>query len=80
MTDYEYDEYEFTECYAKVTNTVNSMVENNIQPLMIAAILTTTGLSLYKSLLSKKDYDSMLEVMVEFKDAINQYENKGYIN
>ena len=47
---------------------------------MIAAILTTTGLSLYKSLLDEDDYDKMLEVVVEFKDDINEHQYRGYLN
>lgn len=80
MTDYDYNDDEFRDCYAKIISAINSMVENENQPLMIAAILTTTGLSLYKSLLSTEDYDKMLEVMVEFKDTITQYEHRGYLN
>ena len=78
MTDYNNDV--FKECYNKVINAVNSMVENNNEPLMIAAVLTTTGLSLYRSLLPEEDYDKMLEVMVEFKDDINSYQHRGYLN
>ena len=78
MTDYNNDD--FKECYNKVINAVNSMVENNNEPLMIAAVLTTTGLSLYRSFLPEEDYDKMLEVMVEFKDDINSYQHRGYLN
>jgi len=78
MTDYNNDD--FKACYNKVIETVNSLSENNSEPLMIAAVLTTTGLSLYKSLLDDNDYDKMLEVMVEFKDDINEHQHRGYLN
>ena len=78
MTDYNNDD--FKACYKKVIETVNSLSENNSEPLMIAAVLTTTGLSLYKSLLDDNDYDKMLEVMVEFKDDINEHQHRGYLN
>ena len=68
MTDYNNDD--FKACYNKVIETVNSLSENNSEPLMIAAVLTTTGLSLYKSLLDDNDYDKMLEVMVEFNQVL----------
>ena len=78
MTDYNNDD--FKACYNKVIETVNSLSENNSEPLMIAAVLTTTGLSLYKSLLDDNDYDKMLEVMVDFKDDINEHQHRGYLN
>jgi hypothetical protein len=78
MTDYNNDD--FKACYNKVIETVNSLSENNSEPLMIAAVLTTTGLSLYKSLLNENDYDKMLEVMVDFKDDINEHQHRGYLN
>jgi len=78
MTDY--DDNDFKVCYKKIIETVNSLSENNNEPLMIAAVLTTTGLSLYRSLLPEEDYDKMLEVMVEFKDEINSYQHRGYLN
>ena len=78
MTDYNNDD--FKACYNKVIETVNSLSENNSEPLMIAAVLTTTGLSLYKSLLDDNDYNKMLEVMVEFKDDINEHQHRGYLN
>ena len=78
MTDY--DDNDFKVCYRKIIETINSLSENNKEPLMIAAVLTTTGLSLYRSLLPEEDYDKMLEVMVEFKDEINSYQHRGYLN
>lgn len=78
MTDY--DDNDFKVCYRKIIETINSLSENNNEPLMIAAVLTTTGLSLYRSLLPEEDYDKMLEVMVEFKDDINSYQHRGYLN
>jgi|TARA_B100000497_G_scaffold378_1_gene386 hypothetical protein len=78
MTDY--DDNDFKVCYRKIIETINSLSENNNEPLMIAAVLTTTGLSLYRSLLPEEDYDKMLEVMVEFKDEINSYQHRGYLN
>jgi len=76
----DYDDNDFKVCYRKIIETVNSLSENNNEPLMIAAVLTTTGLSLYRSLLPEEDYDKMLEVMVEFKDDINSYQHRGYLN
>ena len=78
MTDY--DDNDFKVCYRKIIETINSLSENNNEPLMIAAVLTTTGLSLYRSLLPEEDYDKMLEVMVEFKDEINSYQHRGFLN
>lgn len=75
-----YDDNDFKVCYRKIIETVNSLSENNSEPLMIAAILTTTGLSLYKSLLDEDDYDKMLEVMIQFKDDINEHQYRGYLN
>tara|TARA_S200002703_G_scaffold136130_1_gene125333 strand:- start:1005 stop:1241 length:237 start_codon:yes stop_codon:yes gene_type:complete len=76
----DYNDNDFKVCYRKIIETVNSLSENNNEPLMIAAVLTTTGLSLYRSLLPEEDYDKMLEVMVEFKDDINSYQHRGYLN
>ena len=74
-----YDEEQFKRVYAEYIQTTNRLSEEN-DVLMLAAVLTTIGLSLYRTSLSEADYDKMIEAVTEFKDDIQTLDNRGYVN
>ena len=78
MTD-NYDEAQFQRVYAEYIQTTNRLSEEN-DVLMLAAVMTTIGLSLYRTSLSSEDYDKMIEAVCDFKDVIKTLDKGQYVN
>ena len=85
----EYDSEEFSESYSEIIAACNTLFDKKIDSLMIAAVCTTIGLSLYKSLLDDTDFDKVVEAMKEFEADWESQDNsdftplgsyKGYLN
>ena len=74
-----YDEAQFKRVYAEYIETTNRLSEEN-DILMIAAVLTTIGLSLYRTSLSEHDYDKMIEAVCDMKNEIKTFEKGQYVN
>ena len=55
--------------------TVHNEKMANYTPLEVAAILITQGLSIYKTVLSEDNYESMIEGIVDSKDQIKEIPN-----
>ena len=48
---------------------------------MLAAVLTTIGLSLYRTSLTGEDYDKMIDAIVSYKDQVKSFDTTGgYVN
>ena len=76
----EYDEEQFKRVYADYILLTNKLSEEN-DTLMLAAVLTTIGLSLYRTSLTGDDYDKMIEAIVSYKDQVKTFDNTGgYVN
>ena len=73
------DDDQFKEVYNRLMETVNSIldefedVDENIH-LVAAGVLTTMGLSMYKTIMSEKDFDKMVSMMHDMKDEIRRME------
>ena len=54
------------------------LLESNegVHPLMVAGVLTTLGLSLYKSRLNKEDFEKMVETIMNMTDQIKDFNKK----
>ena len=76
----EYDEEQYQACYDDLIEVVNDLLENNIDVLMVAAVMTTIGFSLYKTSLSAEDYNKMVDAMYDLKDDIMEIQDKGYVH
>ena len=75
-----YEEEEFQAVYEEYINLTNELVVN-FNPLMIAAVMTTMGFSLYRTLLSEDDYENMVEAMYELRADITILDNnKEYVH
>ena len=75
-----YEEEEFEAVYEEYINLTNELVVN-FNPLMIAAVMTTMGFSLYRTLLSEDDYENMVEAMYELRADITILDNnKEYVH
>ena len=73
------DDDQFKEVYNRLMETVNNILEEfenedeNIH-LVAAGVLTTMGLSMYKTIMSEKDFDKMVSMMHDMKDEIRRME------
>ena len=78
----DFEEKAFSEVYNHYINLTNDLVEEDQDPLLIAAILVTTGLSMYRTLLNEHDYDKIVEQIILFKDDITSFEQakKGQLH
>jgi len=78
----DFEEKAFSEVFNHYINLTNDLVEEDQDPLLIAAILVTTGLSMYRTLLNEYDYDKMVEQISLFKDDITSFEQakKGQLH
>jgi len=74
----EYDEEEFQAVYDEYITLTNELLEN-FDVLMVAAIMTTIGFSLYKTSLSEEDYNKIVDAMYDLKGDIATIE-KGYLH
>ena len=76
----EYDEEQFKRVYADYILLTNKLSEEN-DTLMLAAVLTTIGLSLYRTSLTGEDYDKMIDAIVSYKDQVKSLNTpEGYVN
>ena len=74
-----FDDAQFKRVYAEYIETTNRLSEEN-DILMIAAVLTTIGLSLYRTSLSEQDYDKMIEAVCDMKNDIKTFDKGSYVN
>ena len=49
-------------------------------PQMVASTFMAIGIRMYKTVLSDSEYDRMLEFMLDSKDKVKPYENKGTLH
>jgi len=76
----EYDEEQFKRVYGDYILLTNKLSEEN-DTLMLAAVLTTIGLSLYRTSLTGEDYDKMIDAIVSYKDQVKSFNTpEGYVN
>ena len=76
----EYDEEQFKRVYGDYILLTNKLSEEN-DTLMLAAVLTTIGLSLYRTSLTGEDYDKMIDAIVSYKDQVKSLNTpEGYVN
>lgn len=72
------DDEKFKDVYNMLMDTSNRAIEEyenedeNIH-LVVAGVLTTMGLSMYKSVMSEKDFDKMMKLMIHMKEEIKSY-------
>lgn len=62
----------------QIINVVDKLVDNGCALEQIAACLVTTGMSIYKTMLSPDDYENIIDVISETRDKIktmNDYES-----
>ena len=53
------------------------LLKEEQNPLAIAAVLASQALGLYKTVLSDKDYDIMVDSLIDKKDSVQPYEARS---
>ena len=79
----EFEEESFKTVYESYLRITNGLIESDHDPLMLAAVLSTIGLSIYRTMLNETDYDLMIDAIGNFKDEIKTFENsspKGHLH
>lgn len=79
----EFEEESFKAVYEAYLRITNGLIESDHDPLMLAAVLSTIGLSIYRTMLNETDYDLMIDAIGNFKDEIKTFENsspKGHLH
>jgi|TARA_X000001036_G_scaffold279813_1_gene259900 hypothetical protein len=51
----------------------NIMGKMGIDPLVVAAVLASTALSIYKTTLSPEDFDNIVEAIAESRGSVKDY-------
>ena len=75
----EYEEEQYQAVYLDIINLTNELLEN-FDVLMVAAVMTTIGFSLYKTSLSEEDYNKIVDAMSDLKDDIVEFQEEGYLH
>lgn len=65
-----FQEKSFEAVYSSFLKITNTLIEEDHDPLMLAAVLCTISLSIYRTMLSDTDYDLMIDAVKEFKDEV----------
>jgi hypothetical protein len=79
----EFEEESFKSVYESYLRITIGLIESDHDPLMLAAVLSTIGLSIYRTMLNETDYDLMIDAIGSFKDQIKTFENsspKGHLH
>jgi len=79
----EFEEESFKAVYESYLRITNGLIESDHDPLMLAAVLSTIGLSIYRTMLNETDYDLMIDAIGNFKDEIKTFESsnpKGHLH
>ena len=63
--------------YNEVLMVMERLLKEEQNPLAIAAVLASQALGLYKTVLSDKDYDIMVDSLIDKKDSVQPYEARS---
>jgi hypothetical protein len=64
----------------------NELFEKSVElserytPQMVASTFMAIGIRMYKTVLTDSEYNRMLEFMLDSKDKVKPYENKGTLH
>jgi len=67
---YEEEQFQFT--YNKFIDLVNTLLDD-VDVMMIAAVMSTIGMSLYRTSLSEEDYNKMVKAMFDLKGEVKTF-------
>ena len=59
---------------------MSAELSERYNPQMVASTFMAIGIRMYKTVLSDSEYDRMLEFMLDTKDKVKPYDDKGTIH
>ena len=71
---------------AQLEQMFNELFEKSVElserytPQMVASTFMAIGIRMYKTVLTDSEYERMLEFMLDSKDKVKPYENKGTLH
>jgi DNA polymerase III delta subunit len=63
--------------YNEVIMVMERLLKEDQNPLAIAAVLASQAMGLYKTILSDKDYETMINSLADKKDRVLPYEARS---
>lgn len=63
--------------YNEVIMVMERLLKEDQNPLAIAAVLASQAMGLYKTILSDKDYETMINSLADTKDRVLPYEARS---
>jgi hypothetical protein len=63
--------------YNEVLLVMERLLKEDRDPLAVAAVMASQAMGLYKTVLSEKDYDIMINSIVDKKDNIQPFEARS---
>lgn len=74
-----YEEEEFQFAYNKFIDLVNTLLDD-VDVMMIAAVMSTIGMSLYRTSLSEEDYNKMVKAMFDLKGEVKTFNHSEVLH
>jgi hypothetical protein len=71
------DEHDLEYIYNEVLIVIEKLLKEEHDPLAIAAVFASQAMGLYKTVLSDKDYNSMINSIVDKKDKVQPFESRS---
>jgi|DEB0MinimDraft_10_1074344.scaffolds.fasta_scaffold41170_3 hypothetical protein len=68
---YEEEQFKFT--YNKFIDLANNLLEEKVDAMMVAAVMSTIGMSLYRTSLSEEDYNKMVKTMFDLRVEVKTF-------
>jgi hypothetical protein len=71
------EDHDLEYIYNEVLMTIEKLLNEEHDPLAIAAVFASQSLGLYKTVLSDKDYNTMVDSIVDRKDKVQPFESRS---
>ena len=74
MNNSDYDEDDIVEIYKCIQGMSSSLITKmQVDPLMVAAVLASTALSLYKTTLPEDDFNDIGDALANSRDSVRPF-------
>jgi hypothetical protein len=71
------EDHNLEDIYNEVILVIEKLLNEKHDPLAVAAVFASQALGLYKTVLSDKDYNTMVKSIVDKKDRVQPFESRS---
>ena len=71
------EDHNLEHIYNEVLMVIEKLLNEEHDPLAVAAVFASQAMGLYKTVLSDKDYNTMIDSIVDKKDKIQPFEARS---